>query len=156
MFAAASGRTACASTSAGMTRPVSGGVKKLRGPDTVRAQLKVEDPDEVAGGRLAEAVRAMPAVGSVSGTCTIVPEPRCRMYGSTAWLSHSAAPGLTATATLSPLKLSTCTACPHDRPLAEALDRTYVVLPSLIRGLTCGKVRVPGCGFWLREPHRDR
>jgi hypothetical protein len=52
MSAAASGRTACARTSAGKTRPVSGGVKKLRGdrghPDTVRAQLKVEDPDEVA------------------------------------------------------------------------------------------------------------
>src|SRR6266496_1278744 len=99
MFAAASGRTACASTSAGMTRPVSGGVKKLRGPDTVRAQLKVEDLDEVAEGRLAEAVRAMPAVGSVPGTCTIVPEPRCRMYGSTVWLSHSVARGLTSTMT---------------------------------------------------------
>jgi hypothetical protein len=40
MFAALPGWTACVSTS-GMTRPVSGGVKKLRGPDTVRAQLKV-------------------------------------------------------------------------------------------------------------------
>jgi len=61
MSAAASGRTACAGTSAGKTRPVSGGVKKLRGdcvhPDTVWAQLKVEDPDEVAEDRLAEAVR---------------------------------------------------------------------------------------------------
>jgi hypothetical protein len=61
MSAAASGRTACASTSAGKTRPVSGGVKKVRGdcvhPDTVPAQLKVEDPDAVAEGRLAAAVR---------------------------------------------------------------------------------------------------
>jgi hypothetical protein len=61
MSAAASGRTACASTSAGKTRPVSGGVKKLRGdcvhPDTARAQLKIEDPDDVAEDRLAAAVR---------------------------------------------------------------------------------------------------
>ena len=61
MSAATSGRTACASTSAGKTVRFSGGVKKLRGdcvhPDTVRAQLKVEDPDEVAEGRLAAAVR---------------------------------------------------------------------------------------------------
>jgi hypothetical protein len=42
------------------------GVEKLRGPDTVRAQLKIEDPNEVAEGRLAEAVRAMPAVGPAS------------------------------------------------------------------------------------------
>lgn len=60
MFATASGRTACQHLRR-EDRPVSGGVKKLRRdcghPDTVRAQLKVEDPDEVAGGRIAEAVR---------------------------------------------------------------------------------------------------
>jgi hypothetical protein len=64
-------------------------------PDTGPAQLKVEDPDEVAEGRLAEAVRhARGRIGpKARDTCTIAPEPRCRMYGSTAWLSHSAALG---------------------------------------------------------------
>src|ERR1022692_2479021 len=40
----------------------------------------------------------MPLAGSRPGravTCTMAPEPRCRMYGATAWLSHSAGPRLT-------------------------------------------------------------
>jgi hypothetical protein len=35
------------------------------------------------------------------------------------------------------------------------LDRTYVVFPSFILGLTCGNAPVLGCGFWLREPDLD-
>src|SRR5580700_3200497 len=51
------------------------GVEKLRGPDTVRAQLKIEDPNEVAEGRLAEAVRAMPAGNSSSAAVALPSSP---------------------------------------------------------------------------------
>jgi hypothetical protein len=88
MSAAASGRTARASASAGMTRPVSGGVKKLRGPDTVRAQLKVEDPDEVAKGCLTSPDPLARLLTNLPGDVPVVRPPsrfsRCA-YISCAW-----------------------------------------------------------------------
>src|SRR6267378_4281116 len=64
----------------------------------------------------------MPAVGSVPGradTCTMEPLPRWRMYGSTAWLSHSAAPRLTSIMT----RRSSGVAADALRQLVKCLQR---------------------------------
>jgi hypothetical protein len=51
---------------------------------------------------------------------------------------------------IAPLKLSTCTACPHDRPLAEALE---VLKANFGPGLLeAGKRSSPDRGD---SPHRD-
>src|SRR5215468_12197223 len=82
--------------------PVRGSVEQLRRdrvhPDPVRTELYVEDPCQVDESRLARAICGH-AAGRLkprrAATCTMAPEPSCRIYGATAWLNHNAGPKLT-------------------------------------------------------------
>jgi hypothetical protein len=100
--AIASGAPACAITSAGNVARLAGVSSSCGATALTRIPCGRSSISRMrvkwTRAALLTAYAAMPPGGSIPGraaTCTMAPEPYCRICGATAWLSHSAGPRLT-------------------------------------------------------------